>query len=152
MSKPSQQVDELLKALSSDDMALISIRNTLVEIMRAIGGPKQLGRYFAADVEAAPEGSPVRATMTGNLIRALQTYGADEEPDTEDPEELKAELKAVLGEMDARGAGRPGQGNGSPVGRTQQESNDTPLPKTAPQAEDGGGQASRYPPTPPAVS
>jgi len=87
---------EALKQLTADEATLLSARQVLVEIMRNFGGPKGFADLITADMGALPCGAPARVQLGMNVLKALQSFGVDNEPDDADDEDLEAILKDLI--------------------------------------------------------
>ena len=87
---------ETLRRLTADEATLLSARQVLVEIMRNFGGPKGFADVLMADVQLMPPGAAPRVQLSMHILKALQAYGVDNEPEDADDEDLEALLKDLL--------------------------------------------------------
>jgi hypothetical protein len=92
---------EQLSQIVSESASLISIRTLLVALMNEFGGPVGLAMEMKKDFDVAPLGSPMRVRIETDLLKALQSYGAEDEDGEDDLEDLE-NLAAKLLSKDAQ--------------------------------------------------
>jgi len=95
---PDREIEasSTMDALTADDVTLLSLRQTLVEIMRLIGGPEGFAKLAMTEFGACPQGSPTRTNLLLNIMKLLSTYGVDDSADDIPPEMLEKLAKQIM--------------------------------------------------------
>lgn len=91
-----RESDQILNVLSDDDPNMISMRQTMMALLRRLGGPEGLADIIADDFAAAEPGSPQRIQLGGKILQALQTFGVDDAPESASEDELMAQVRNIV--------------------------------------------------------
>jgi len=91
---------QAIHGLAVEDDTLISIRETLINVMRQFGGPKGLASLLKIDFDAAEVGSRARLNVVLDVIRLLHKYGAEfDKRHQASMEDIQAQFSRMMTEV-----------------------------------------------------
>jgi len=68
---------DLIRSMAASDEALISMRETLIQVMREFGGPNGLAKTIKLDFDERGVGDKERLRVALAIISLLHKYGVD---------------------------------------------------------------------------